>query len=246
MGNLIEYRTRPICLQALELACRQFRALEAVIPPAKWIPWGEGHNWRFIEKLPEQLLLQKLARQLTGARTIDLLLLAGHLQEVGALYRMLDEISEDIMFIALGIRTGHWKKDHDEYVAYFWSEDDEDKQPPVRRKNIRAYINRAYGNPDPFNADSVGRSIHKTYSDYMHARSAPIMGMVHGPPARFDLEGIHGADARYPYVEQHPSYFYRCLVSSTIISNVVHSDDDRRAVYSEFKDFEQKNREALF
>jgi len=246
MIKLQDYSTRPACLEALEIVRRQFRNLETVVPPARWVPWNDGHNWRYVEQLPEQLLIQKLARQITGAQTTDLLLMSGNLQEVGVLYRMLDEIHEDVCFICLGMRTGKWTPQHDEYVRYFWSEDETDRQPPVRRRSIRAYVNRALGQPDPSRADSVGREIHKTYSDYAHARSAPIMGMVHGPPARFDLDGIHDAGARFPYIEQNPAYFYRCLVSASMIANVVLPDRERLLAYQEIKEFETRHRALLF
>jgi hypothetical protein len=191
-------------------------------------------------------LLQKLARQISGVQTIDLLLLAGHLQEVGVLYRMLDEIEEDILFVVLGIRTQNWTPHHNKYVSYFWSEDDDDKQPPDQRKTIRAYVNRAVGQSDPSRGDAVGRIIHKVYSDYIHARSAPIMAMVKGPPPRFDLDGIHHEGARLPYVDQNPTYFYRGLISTCAIANVVLPDDSRTATFNELKNFEKRHHDLLF
>lgn len=246
MIDLVEYETRAACMEALGIARRHFRLIESFVPPARWVPWQDAHNWRFVEQHHEQLLLQKLARQITGAETVDLLLMAGFLQEIGVIYRTLDEIEEDILFVVLGIRTGKWTPHHDAYVSYFWSEDDANKQPPVRRKAIRAYVNRALGQPDPARGDAVGREIHKTYSDYIHARSAPIMGMVKGPPARFDLDGIHHPEARYPYVHQNPTYFYRCLISATAIANVVLADEDRAKLFSDFKAFEHKHHDLLF
>lgn len=246
MVTLLEYRTRPACIEALALARKNFRVLEDAAPRAKWVPWEDDHNWRFTEQLHKQLLIQKLARQITGIQTIDLLLMAGHLQEVGVLYRMLDEIAEDILFIVLGIRTDNWTAHHDNYVRYFWSEDGHDKQPPVRRKTIRAYVNRAFGQSDPARGDATGRVIHKVYSDYVHARSACIMAMVKGPPARFDLDGVHNDVARYPYIEQIPAYFYRCLVSCTAIANVMLPDQASYQIYEGIKSFEQKHAALLF
>ena len=145
MHRLIDYPTREACLEALELGRRHFKTLESKIPPAKWVSWENDFNWRFTEQRTEQLLLQKLARQISGVQSIDLLLLAGHLQEVGVLYRMLDEIAEDILFLVLGTLRNDWTPLHDSYVRYFWSENGDDKQPPVQRKKIRAYVLRAGG-----------------------------------------------------------------------------------------------------
>ena len=244
--ELREYSTRPVCLEALEIITRHFRQLEAAIPPARWVPWEDSYNWRFVEQMPEQLLLQKLARQITGVKTVNLLLMAGYLQEIGVLYRTLDEIEEDVLFICFGNITGNWLQAHDEYVKYFWSEDTEDRQPPVQRKKIRAYVNRAFDHPDPSRGDAVGRELHKTYSDYTHARSAPIMSMVHGPPARFDVDGIHDRSAQFPYVHQNPTYFYRCMISACATAKVVLPDQQGSVLFSEMKEFEDQHRELLF
>lgn len=245
MFTLIDYGTRSVCLEALAIILRNFRALETAVPPARWVPWENGYNWRFVEQLPAQLLVSKLARQITGVQTADLLLLSGHLQEVGVTYRMLDEIAEDIIFICLGLNSGNWTQHHEDYARYFWSEDNSDKQPPIRRKSVRSYVNRAFDQADPSTADAVGREIYKTYSDYAHARSAPIMGMIHGPPPRFDLVGIHNAQARFPYMEQNPTYFYRCLVSVCMVARVV-LPDDSNSIFVEFKEFETKHQKLLF
>lgn len=244
--RLKEYVTRPACIEGLSLAERIFRLLEEVVPPARWVPWEGDYNWRFIEQLPQQLLIQKLARQITGIHASDILLAAGRLQEVGVLYRSLDEIHEDILFIASGLRTGNWTPHHDAYTRYFWSEDESDGQPPVRRKTIRAYVNRAFDQPNPSQADSIGRTIHKTYSDYIHARSAPIMAMVHGPPARFDLDGILSDEPRFPYITQSPMYAYRCLVSASVMANAMLPQRISTSVYATVKDFEKRHTELLF
>jgi hypothetical protein len=241
-----EYDTRPACLEGLGIAERIFRTLETTVPPAQWVPWEGDYNWRFVEQLPQQLLLQKLAREITGIHAFDILLRAGQLQEVGVLYRSLDEVHEDILFVALGLKTGNWTTHHDAYCRYFWSEDELDSQPPVRRKTIRAYVNRALGQPNPSQADAVGRIIHKTFSDYIHARSAPIMAMVHGPPARFDLSGILDDGPRFPYILQSPMYSYRCLVSASIMANAMLPRAVSSRVYADIKDFEKRHSELLF
>jgi hypothetical protein len=72
------------------------------------------------------------------------------------------------------------------------------------------------------------------------------MGMVKGPPPRFDLNGIHDEDARNPYVEHNPTYFYRCLISCCAIANVALTEHEQEIIYDEVKRFEQKYRELLF
>lgn len=236
---------RTMCVQALSTSECLFRRIEADVPPAQWVPWMERRNWRFIEQLPSQALLQKLARQLSGLRALDCLLLNGFIQEVGSMFRILDELAEDIMFIALGLSTGRWIDHHDKYLAYFWSELD-DGQPPVQRKSIRAYINRAFDQPDPATADKVARSIHQAFSDFIHARSSSCMAMVSGPPARFDLGGSTAPQALAPFVEQMPAYFYRGLISVSMVARACASSEIFSAAYAAFKEFETNYGQAIF
>ncbi|HQY95070.1 MAG: hypothetical protein IPH79_12750 [Sphingomonadales bacterium] len=237
---------RTLCISLLEFCERQFRLLELSVPPPEWVPWEGSFNWRYVEKQPTQMLVQKLARQITGLKALDHLFLKGLLQEVGVMFRVLDELSEDISYISLAMANDNWTENHTRYSDYFWSEDDEDRQPPVPRKKIRAYINRVFDLSDPSSADSVGRVLHKTYSDYIHARSAPTMGMVCGPPAQFELDGIADINARRPYVEQIPSYFYRAAMSTVVAAKVVLPENLSAACYEEFCKFERDNADLLF
>ena len=158
------YETRIVCFEALDIADRQFRLIERAVPRADWVRWEHTYNWRFKEQALGQLLLQKFARQITGIKAIDLLLMVGHLQEIGVLYRMLDEIAEDTMFMFIGAITQQWTMHHDAYVRYFWSEDDKYRQPPARRKTIRSYVNQLSGGVHDHTNESAGRRIYYTKS----------------------------------------------------------------------------------
>ena len=72
------------------------------------------------------------------------------------------------------------------------------------------------------------------------------MGMVHGPPARFDLSGIYDSEARLPYTQQNPTYFYRCLISTCMIAKIVLSETENRSILGQVKAFEAKHQELLF
>ncbi|MGK6355262.1 hypothetical protein ACMGDH_08535 [Sphingomonas sp. DT-207] len=120
---------RKACLDALQIGETYFRVAEAHIPPAQWVPWENAYNWRFVEKQPQQALLQKLARSITGLKCIDYLIAKGFLQEVGLMFRVLDELSEDISYISLAIVHSRWTDQHDAYLEYFWREGEADGPP---------------------------------------------------------------------------------------------------------------------
>jgi len=242
----VNMNLRTTCLLFLEFCERHFRKFEIAIPGPQWVPWQNGYNWRYVEQTTQQILLQKLARQISGLRAADALFLRGHLLETGCLFRILDEIHEDILYLTSGIISGNWTEHHRKYCKYFWSESDDDKDPPVRRASIRAFVHRAFDQPDPSSADANGRLIHKAFSDFVHARSAPTSAMIAGMPPKFSLDGIHDGPTRAQFVEQMPCYFYRCSVSVASIARVVFDDDQHDQCYAEFKELEAKNATFLF
>ena len=204
---------RSALLEGIALSTAAFRSLEAFVPPLQWVPWQGSHNWQYLERLPSQAVVQKIARQISTANALELLLTSGYLQEVGSLQRILDEIAEDIAFICLGVSTGNWTRNHDTYLSYFWS--DGGGQLGVQRKTIRAYNHRAFPElVDPSSADANGRELYQILSDYLHARSSTLVAMVSGPPPQHHLSGITDIRATKAHREQAPSYGYRCLMSA--------------------------------
>ena len=115
---------RKIFLDVLAVLERAFRRLESQVPPPIKLPFKDGFQLRYAEKTPQQALLQKFARHISGLRALDLLLLHGLAQEQGVIQRTLDDIEEDIFFITLGLTTGNWTENHTKYLEYFWMEED--------------------------------------------------------------------------------------------------------------------------
>jgi hypothetical protein len=223
---------------------RHFSEIEICIAPAKWVPWDGRFNWRFVERTPGQLLIQKLARQASALHAIDVLLMAGRLPDIGTLYRQLDEVGEDIAFVSLGLIKECWTPDHQAYY-YFWSEDGP-RGPSVQRKTIRNFVHSNSGQADVAAANRTGRLLHGAYSDYVHARSAPTMGMMRGPPPRFDLNAIFNAGARAPYDEQHPAYFYRGLISCGMVAKALLPEEKNSEIFRDIKAYERAYGRLLF
>jgi hypothetical protein len=90
------YFFQPI-LRALEVA---FRQIETKIPqPVQ----GLDGRFRFQEQTIQQAIVQKLARLISGLHSVEVLLERGLFQERGMIQRAVDEIEEDIWFLALAV-----------------------------------------------------------------------------------------------------------------------------------------------
>lgn len=235
---------RSVLVEGIQSAGIVFDSLQALIPPPQWLPAGDQYNWHYTERSPAQAMVLKLARQISGANALNLLIGHGFSQEAGSLQRSLDEINEDILFLALGLSAGGWTENHEAYLEYFWT--DTQRQPPVQRKRIRAYVNRVFDEQlDPSGADAVGRELYSAFSDFVHARAGPIIGLIVGPPPRFDLNGVQHPGQIQAFIDQAPTYGFRCLASATAVAQALFPSNLGIAAYKALRLFEQQHSRLL-
>lgn len=195
-----------------------FRELEPLVPPPSKIKKGSGFALRFLERTPQQACLLKFARQISGLRAIKLLANSGFHQELGAVQRMVDEIFEDIVFIAIGLNNDELTERHIRFLQYFWSET-EDNVGSIQRKHIRAFINGHDGICDPSTANNAGKLLYRSYSGYVHASSSNVMEMIYGIPPRFHLGGMLESPFRSGHLRDLWNYYYRGLLGTVYMAS---------------------------
>jgi hypothetical protein len=192
------------------------------VPPPQKIPFADSYVFRYVEKSPEQAIVQKLARYVTTLRAACLLFDFGFVQEQAALQRVLDEIQEDVTFLSLGIIFNNMTPLHQAFLDAFYQEELDPRtgkpgpqdRPMVPRKKIRAWIARANpGNKSPSKGIDAPRQVHKAYSGYVHAASPQIMDMYLGSPPRFHLGGMRGTERHDEHRADLWNYFYRGVLA---------------------------------
>jgi hypothetical protein len=221
-----------------------FRRLEDQVPPPKEVPHGEGYVFRYEEKTPQQAVLQKFARLISGLHAINLLSKNGFCQEQGVIQRTLDDIDEDILFITLGLSTGEWTVHHEKYLEHFWAE--EPGPAMVRRDKIRAYVHRICGPDDTAQYKEAGRTIFRTYSGYVHAASINIVDMCAGNPPRYHLAGMLESPLYGDHEEDAWSYFYRGLCTGLVMAKAFEDEELWHERYRSQKAFEAAFGDKLF
>ena len=192
--------------------------MEQQVPTPQPVPLKDSFVLRHVEKTIEQALIQKLARVVSGLHAMDVLLVNGLVQEQAVLNRTLDEISEDITFLAAAITNDTVTDLHKQYLAAFFAEEFDNPDSPVDstqkrnyppRRKIRGYTNQVLGEGiNPSRALRAGESISKTYSGFVHAASPQIMDMCGGDPPRFHLTGMNGTPRIAEHVEDAWNYYY--------------------------------------
>jgi len=219
---------RRIFHQSLTVMKNAFRRLEAQVQPPQAVPWRDSFVFRHKEKMIEQALLQKVARSISALHAVDVLLLHGFLQEQAVLLRTLDEIREDIFFLAAAITNDQVTDRHLQFLEEFFAEEFPDPNNPlarhqkpnmVPRKKIRAYVNRVLStDPNPSRLADIDESISSVYSGYVHASSPQIMDMCGGDPPQFHIDGMLGTPRMAEHIRDTLNYFYRGLISITIVA----------------------------
>lgn len=229
--------------QALAHMERTVHSLAKRVPQPRDVPYKDGFVFRHVEKTVHQALVQKLARLVSSLRATRLLMTHGFVQEQAALQRMLDELQEDVTFLAFGVIFNQWGPLHDDYLAAFFEEefdaetaiDSTQKRPMIPRKKIRAWIASMEGGLDKSRGVEVTRTISKAYSGYVHAASPHIMDMYGGEPPRFHLHGMLGTPRHVEHSADLWNYFYRAVIAFGFAAKSF-GDDELFATIREFAD----------
>ena len=182
------------------------------------VPFGrDGLVFRYADKGIHQALIQKLARIVSGLHAARLLMEHGFFQEQAALQRMLDELNEDIFFLAHGVIFDNTTDLHQKYLAAFYEEEFDNpdsaiestqKRPMVPRQKIRAYLSQVEGFSSQVEAL---RSVYKAYSGFVHGASPHIMDMYLGSPPRWHLRGMLGTSRADDHRRDLRNVFYRSI-----------------------------------
>lgn len=203
------------------------RVLERLVPQPIKVTYFDTFAFRYQEKTSRQAIVQKVARYVSGLQAAWLLNQSGFVQEQGTLQRVLDEIQEDILFLALSVIYSDTTDLHKRYLEAFYEEEFDNKtaiestqrRPMIPRKKIRAYVARMFETyigveAGPFS--ETARTISKGYSGYVHAASTHIMDMYGGNPAHFHVSGMLGTPRHIEHRRDLWNYFYRGLSSCFI------------------------------
>lgn len=225
-----------------------FRRLERQIAPPVEHEHNGGIVFRYVEQTPQQAMLQKFARVISGLHCCRLLLTNGFLQELGVIQRTLDDFVEDIMFFTYGVINSDMTEHHKLYLRYHWmeeSEGDTGNRGQVPRKHIRSYVARHSGN-DPSSMISAGRAIYKGYSGFVHGSAEVIMDMCTTDPPRYFLAGM----LQSPLYDDHRvdlwNYMYRGFTASVFMARMFGDQALADKCFRSIRKFEDAYRDIIF
>lgn len=223
-----------------------FHEIETCVSPPEFIDRGPGKVFRYKEETIEAAIVQKCARMVSGLNASLVLLNSGYVQELGALFRMLDEFSEDITFLCQAIREGDVSDLHQKYLKSFYQEEfsnpdnaflSEQKRKTISRKKIHSALSRIPEQEiNPSDNNELHRTLSQAYSGYVHAASIHVMEMYGGKPASFHVSGMLGTPRINEFTINAWDYFYRGLMTIMIVALTFEKHDLLKKLY-EFRDY---------
>ena len=160
------------------------------------------------------------------------------------LFRILDEINEDIVFLSAARTSDTVTPMHERFLRAFYEphlEGDPDSTQAVKnpdtptRPKIRQYMKRVLGDGiAESNADAL---IAQAYGGYVHAMSQNVMEMYGGYPPRFQIRGMIGS----PLMESHSAdamnYLFRAFLSFSMAAKAFGDRDLLKAMEPHLDEF---------
>jgi len=193
------------------------------MPSPDIIEIGDKKCLRYTGQLIETAIVQKLARYLSSLNAARVLLDHGYTQEVGVMFRTLDEIFEDIMFLCIPKANEELTETHKKYLEYFYQEEFDhpnnaflstQNRATIPRKKIHAALsNSMKDNLNPSDNQKNQRTISQAYSGYVHGSSVHLVEMVGGNPLRYYLKGLAGTLRQQEFAYNYWDYAYRGILA---------------------------------
>ena len=237
--------------EAVEAMTRAFRQFERSLPQPLAVPYRDSFVFRYANKGIHEALVQKLARSISGLNAVSMLIDTGYVQEAGVLFRTLDEIQEDIFFLATAETNAAKTERHDQYLEAFYAEAifsrpeggiEIPKPNTVPRKKIRAHtINTLGKGVNSSQALAAGESISAAYSGYVHAASENIMDMYGGDSRCFHINGMTGTPRISACKRDAENYVYRGLMATIAVAMAFGDDALIKELYKFLAAYEAAN-----
>ena len=225
--------------ETIEVCDRAFRTLEAQIPAPIRVRYGDDSVFRYEKHTPEIVVVQKLSRISTGLKASMALLHLGLYQELGVMFRMLDEFREDVHLMCDAIRNRGTSDVQQRFIEEFFQEEfnlDSPLESTQKRNRVpRRKIQAALANIgdevlNPSDAKEVYQTLANTFSGYVHGSSVHILDMCGGDPPRYYLSGMRGTRHQKTFEYHAWHYFQRSLGAFLDASMAFGLDDLARSI----------------
>jgi len=170
----------------------------------------------------------KCVRIVSSLNAALVLLEKGFFQEVYVLCRCIDEFCEDVWFLSTPLGVNGPSNDQIRFIEEFFQEEFDKPDNPLKstqkrdrvpRKKILSAISRLHGQPiNPSDAKELLRTLHQTFSGYVHGAYPHIMELYGGSPLRYNTTGMKNTPREQGCEKQLVSYVYRSIFAVQVVA----------------------------
>ena len=192
----------------------------------------------------------KAVRIVSALNAVLVLLEHGFVQELGVLFRTIDEFHEDIMFLLSPQADGGLSKAQIQSLNEFYQEEFSDPKNPlmskqkrnrVPRRKVYAALGRATGDiVSPSDRAELHRTVGQAMSGFVHGAYPHIMELYGGNPPHFHLNGMLGTPLHKSWIMQARHYYYRGLQALMILNQVFQNETVATELLDLRNSFEKK------
>ena len=179
------------------------------------------------DKTIELAVVLKAVKATSALNACLCLMIAGHVQEIMALLRIVEECGNDILFLLIPDAEGNNTAKQEEYLHSFFAEEFTDpakvltshqSRAPVPFKKINAANAKMLGQTtNESDAAKMGEITFKTLSGYVHAAYPQIMEMFGGLNLKFHMRGMLGTPRMEETLVQLVNYIDRMNINLVLL-----------------------------
>ena len=175
------------------------------------------------------------AVRIVSALNASLVLLEhGFVEELGVLFRTIDECLEDILFLRSTQEDGGLSEDQIRFLDDFYREEFSDPKNPfmsaqkrnrLPRRKVYAALARITGDiVNPSDGAELHRTLNQAMSGFVHGAYPHIMELYGGNPPHFHLNGMLGTPMHDSWVMQARHYYYRGIQALMLLSQAFQNE----------------------
>ncbi len=183
-------------------------------------------RYRYERKSDVLLIFLKGVRWVSMLNASVVLLNAGYTQEIGILFRCMDESLEDMLFFAEPHEpNGELSKDQLRAFTEFFQEqiEDPDNIRPIKRDRVpRKKVRAAITPPGKVPAETKGKEaiglVYDAFSGFIHGAYPHIMDSYGGDSPRYHMSGMLKTPRIEQYERQLTNYVYRAILGAQLVA----------------------------
>lgn len=223
--------------------------LESLVDSPVFIEDPNYPRYRHNEQSSGTAAFLKAFRIVSALNASLVLLEKGFTQELGVLFRTVDEFLEDIVFLLTPQPDGKVSDAQQQFLDDFYQEEFNDPTSPMpsdqkrnrvaRRKIHASLANTTSDIVNPSDGTEIRRTLSQAMSGFVHGAYPHIMENYGGNPPHYHLNGMLGTPIYDTHLDQSRHYYYRGIQAVMFLCQAFGDEDLLNELFNLRESFEK-------